>query len=240
MRLREPRETGEFRMGTSDDSEHVLIAKAAAGDQAALWRLLLEYRDRLLTRITRRIPADLRERLDAEEVLVQTFAYVFRTIGSFQSQGKNAFGGWLVTIAEHKMIDQIRRLRRSKLIHEERAVTPNPNAASGSAASLIAWLAIDSHTPSRSAARHEAAYAVQLALASLPDRQQKAIRLVHVEEMSLAAAAKEMECTEGMVRGLCHRGKKKLHETLRCMLTYLSANSQARRIREKPRGRPGL
>src|SRR3954470_5863567 len=93
-------------MGAEDD----LLREAKAGEPLALKRLLLAHGGPLRTRIARGVPARVRSLLAPEDILQETFAEAFRTIGGFEPEGKDAFYRWLSTIADHRLLDAIRAL----------------------------------------------------------------------------------------------------------------------------------
>jgi len=85
------------------EHEHELISRAVAGDGAALKLLLLDAHPRLCGYVSRRIPADLRSTLDAEDVAQEAYGQVFRRIGQFQPRGADSFQRWVLTIGLHKL-----------------------------------------------------------------------------------------------------------------------------------------
>jgi RNA polymerase sigma-70 factor (ECF subfamily) len=62
--------------------------------------------------------------------------------------------------------------------------------------------------------RGESAVQLALAIATLPEAQQEAIRLRHLEGMSLAQIAQQMERSEEAVAGLIKRGLRGLRDRL--------------------------
>ena len=97
-----------------NDNETKMVSDAVAGDRQALEGLLLTYHDRLETRVKRKLPAQFRGLLMAEDVLQETYVEAFRRIATFLPEGRDAFYRWLATIAEHRMLDLIKGLRAAK------------------------------------------------------------------------------------------------------------------------------
>ena len=191
-------------------AETDLLAQAAGGDQRALERLLLAHYDRLYRRIAGRLPASLRGEVSEEDILQQTFIGVFQGIGSFQPRGKAAFYGWLCTIAEHRLRDALKARRAAKRGGGRPGVTGVPPLEADSFQELIEVLAGPTHRPSQSAARHEAAGAVQVGLASLKNDDRRAIELRYIRGLPVAEAAKAMGRTPRAIHNLCYRGLKQL------------------------------
>ena len=191
-----------------------LIERAVAGEQPALERLLMRYYERLIHRLTRKLPASLRASASEEDILQQTFIEVFQRIQSFEPHGERAFYRWLATIADHRLLDSVRAQNAAK-----RSGTTVGGWAAGafdndSIASLIDMLSGPERSPSQSVARDEATAAVQVALASIAEDYRSAIRLRYIDGLSPAEIAKTMNKTPHAVHNLCYRGLKQLHAVL--------------------------
>lgn len=195
-----------------DDSESDLIRQAVLGDRAALERLLLDLYAPLVRHLTPRLPESLQSVLSIEDVLQETFSQVFTDIGCFKPTTPAAFYAWVTTIADHRLTDARRALRRKKRGGDYQPA--HQPATTSSAACLVELLAAEQTTPSQSFAREEAIQAVQLAMAELPADQLQAVRLRFVEGRSADEIAAAMQRTPGAVRGLLDRAKRAMRETL--------------------------
>jgi RNA polymerase sigma factor (sigma-70 family) len=71
-------------------------------------------------------------------------------------------------------------------------------------------------------AGHEAVQAVHVGLAGLPDDQREAIRLHYLDGASVKETAAAMERSPDAVRGLLHRAKQALRNTLGRSSRWLS------------------
>jgi RNA polymerase sigma-70 factor (ECF subfamily) len=200
-------------MSISSPSEQ-LLAQAVAGDHAAIERLLLIHYDRLAARIGRMLPEDARSQLGVEDVLQDTFVQAFRDIASFAQQGDQAFGAWLETVADHRLQDALRRVRRKKRGGEYQRAADRGSAAGSQWLPLVELLGGDIGTPSQNAAQQEAVLAVQVGVSALPPDQREAIRMHCLDRLSLEETAEAMQRTPGAVRGLVQRGKIALRECL--------------------------
>ncbi|MFJ7147407.1 RNA polymerase sigma factor [Streptomyces sp. NPDC100445] len=80
--------------------------RAAAGDAAALDRLLTEIRPEVLRRCARFLPC----REDAEEAAQDVLLQVARHIGGFE--GRSRFGTWLYTVVANCCRQKYRELKR--------------------------------------------------------------------------------------------------------------------------------
>jgi len=178
--------------GESEDG--VLLAAAAAGDQAAFEAF---YR-RWLPAVTRFHLRRVDSRELAFDLTAETFAAVVVSCAEFDPQRGSA-AGWLFAIAEHKLRDSLRRGRveagsRHVLGHSPIELEDEDLARVEELASLGG--------PER---------LLQL-LAELPDQQREAIRARVLDERSYAAIAVELHCSQAVVRQRVHRGLRRLRQ----------------------------
>ena len=191
-----------------------LVAKATAGDRAAIQQLLLLHHDRLVAAITKKVPADLRGVLAASDVCQEAYIAVFRQITSFQPHNERAFHRWLLTIAERKLVDAIRTLRAAKRGGGTHGKLGQVDAVASSVIELLDVVAVNERTPSRSAAHREMVLAVQNALGELKEDYREALRLHYIESLSVAETAERMGRSDGAVLMLCNRGLRRLAEVI--------------------------
>ena len=210
-------------MDTPGD-ELALLRRAIDGDSAALKLVLLDLHPRLCSYLTRRIPADLRPALDAEDVVQETYAQIFRRIRDFDLRGSASFQRWVYTIALHQFRHAISRGRAAKRGGGARALTPPRRSREESCVALLELLAGPGRTPSRCVARQEAVLAVEAALTELPEHYRQALWLIHIQGWTVAMAAAEMGRTERALHGLCRRGLKLLRDRLGSRSRYLSSS----------------
>jgi RNA polymerase sigma-70 factor (ECF subfamily) len=201
-----------------------LIGRAVAGDHSALKLLLLDAHPRLCSYVARRMPTDLRATLDAEDVVQEAYAQVFRRVGQFEPRGPLSFQRWMLTIALRKLRNAISRERAAKRGGGARLAGATLRRQEESCVALLDLLAAPGRTPSRCVARQEAVQAVEGALAALPDHYRQALWLVHIQGWPVARAAAEMGRTERALHGLCRRGLKLLRDRLGSVSGYLSSS----------------
>ena len=203
-------------------SEQELVQRVAAGDEAALRRLLLAHHDQLAASVARQLPDDLRRVLSADDVLQEAYLVAFRKIREFDPGQPGGFHAWLSRIAEHRLADLIKGHRRAK---RGGGLTPAELRVGNDDSTVIdmlQMLAADSRTPSREARMHEAAAAVQTALENLKEENREALRLRYLEGLSVAELAERMGRSEGAVHMLCTRGLQSLREELGDLSRFLS------------------
>ena len=167
------------------------MARAQDGDGAAYYRLLHEIVPylRALAARQHRDPNDVE---DAVQDILLTIHSIRQTYDPARP-----FGPWLVTIANRRFVDRLRRLGRVRA--RETSMTTEHETFSEPRANL-----------EESTDRHQ----LEGAIDHLPPRQQQAIRLLKLKEMSLkeAAVASGMSITSLKVN--THRALKSLRRML--------------------------
>ncbi len=189
------------------------LVAALTDDRLALQRLLCDCYDGLLRHIQMKLRGPLAETLASEDILQETFVMAIRDIGHCRAQSQSSFAAWLSAIADNR----IRDLRK----HAQRAKRGGGNQplgqveARGSSRANLVELYADSQTsPSSKFGRREMESAIQVGIAMLPDDQRRAVVLRFLAGHSLEQVALEMEKSPAAVRGLLHRGKQALKQSL--------------------------
>jgi RNA polymerase sigma-70 factor (ECF subfamily) len=195
-----------------------LVERAIAGEPLALDRLLLDAYPKLLARVDQKLPGEVRGAVAPEDIIQEVFATAFRNIGAFRPEGQDAFYRWLTVIADNRVIDVVRAQNAAKR-GGGRGVAGQERS---SIAALIDMVAVNDRTPSRSAGGHEAAAAVQVALAGLKPEYREALALRYLEGLGVAETAARMGKTEPAVHKLCSRGLQALREAMGEAAKYLS------------------
>ncbi|MCA1713732.1 MAG: sigma-70 family RNA polymerase sigma factor [Gammaproteobacteria bacterium] len=180
-----------------DDGERwaALMLLAQDGDGAS-YHVLLQEVTPYLRSIARR---HLGGGEDVEDA-VQDILLIVHGIRHTFERGR-PFKPWLGTIASRRCIDLLRR-RAHRLRHEVEAHRDFADVEHGQ------------HGPDEAASRVQAARTVHAALATLPDRQRDAIRLLRLGELSPREAAARSRQTPGSLKVACHRALKSLARAL--------------------------
>jgi RNA polymerase sigma-70 factor (ECF subfamily) len=173
---------------------------------------LEKFRDYLGVLARVQMNSRLRGKLDPSGVVQQTLLEAHEAIEQLRDCGEAEVLAWLRTALAHNLADELRRLGAEKRnVAREESLQ---QALEQSSSRLETWLAENRPTPSELAGRQEQARRLAAALAQLPDKQRQAVELRHLKGLSLAEAAREMQCTKAAVVGLLHRGVKKLRTLL--------------------------
>jgi RNA polymerase sigma-70 factor (ECF subfamily) len=201
----------EVGMTAAGELHQQLLREAVAGDRTALERLLFLEFGHVQRHVARQLPHSLRGAISVEDLLQDTFAQAFRSIGQFNFRSEGSLRSWLLTIADNRLQDVIRRLRRKKR-GGGRVRISTPNANHSSYLDLVAQVSDRGDSPSQAAARGEVVQAVQVGVSSLPDDQREAVRRRFVERQDYAAAGKAMGRSPEAVRSLVYRAKDSLRD----------------------------
>ena len=198
MPLRSASAASASPSGQTRDSGEVWgawMVSAQDGDRDAYHALLVG-----ITPYLRAITQRYLGRGDDAEDAVQEILLVVHDIRHTYERGR-PFKPWLSTIATRRCIDLLRR-RSRRFAHE---ITTDDD---------FDLLQETAPTPDEATARLHESLSVREAVASLSPKQQEAIRLVHLGEMSLGEASAQSRQSVGSVKVACHRALKTLQRTL--------------------------
>jgi RNA polymerase sigma factor (sigma-70 family) len=179
---------------TRDREWSELMAAAQSGDRAAYERLLREILPFIRAVVTHRHRAPDR----AEDVVQDVLLTVHRVRHTYDPA--RPFSHWLVTLAQRRSIDALRRRGRTAAaeIFDDRAYEtfPDPRA-------------------NRDIEARERAVGLGGAIANLPAGQREAVELLRLRELSLAEASQASGKSIGALKVNMHRAIKTLRRRLR-------------------------
>jgi len=170
----------------------ILMARAQDGDRGAYGRLLEE-----ITPFLRSLAARRHRDLSDVEDAVQDVLLTLHAIRDTYDPAR-PFGPWLVAIANHRLIDRLRR--QGRLRSRETALMPEHETFSAGQPNLC----------EKSLDRRELREAVE----KLPAGQRQAVRLLKLEERSLKEAAAISGMSIGSLKVATHRALKSLRKIL--------------------------
>lgn len=135
---------------------------------------------------------------DAEDVASDAWLEIARDLGRFRGDGAG-FRGWTATIARHRALDHLRRMRvrpRGTALEQDALDLPGGHSTQDEALESLST-----------------AYALEL-VAGLPRDQAEAVLLRVVVGLDGPAAARVLGKRPGAVRTSAHRGLKRLARRL--------------------------
>lgn len=182
------------RETTTDGAE--LVRRFRGGDQSAFAELHRRHRAVLARRIERELPERLRRRVAVSDVLQESLLTAFDCRSDLDESSERGFRAWLLTIADHKVLETIRHheatQKRSARREVTRARRPETSAHAGREAS-----------PSQAAVGAEMHALAQHAMRRLPPDYREVLRLARQEGLPLAEVGARM--------GRSHEAVKKLY-----------------------------
>jgi RNA polymerase sigma-70 factor (ECF subfamily) len=129
---------------------------------------------------------------DAEDLVQETLLRAYKAIDRFDGEHPRA---WLLTIMRRAEINRHRR-RRPYLLDD-----PDTDLDRLTATGTVA-------SPEEAVVDEDFDEVVRAALAALPDKHQRVVRLVDIGGLSYAEAAEVLEVPEGTVMSRLHRARK--------------------------------
>src|SRR5262245_5840182 len=189
-----------------------LLKQARQGDPEALGRLLEAQRTALYRLAQRQLEGRIAVRVDASDIIQQTFLEAHRGFAQFAAQDAQDLTGWLKSILDHKVASAIRdhALVQKRSLRREQSM----DDSRGGEAALKQELDAGITSPSQKAIRREEEQRLTQALTALPDDQREAVRLRHLEGWALADIAVHLGRTRDATAGLIKRGMKALRREL--------------------------
>ena len=184
-------------VSTSEPSDEMLAARAAAGDDSAFEAIVERFQARVF-----RLACRLTTETDAPDVLQETFLQAYRHLSSFR--GESQFGTWLYRIATNAALMH-RRTSARRPSEPLDAFLPrfdDHGKHTGTPAELQVATRADELLD-----RQFLADKAREVLARLPDIYRDAFVLKDLEELSTADVASALEIEPAAVRQRVHRAR---------------------------------
>jgi RNA polymerase sigma-70 factor, ECF subfamily len=207
----------EFRsikavMSPSSSIPDLLLARARAGGEDARGQLLERYCNYLRFMARALISQPLRARLDASDLVQETFLKAYREFAGFLGSTEPELVAWLRQTLVHTLADQVKRHRAQcrDYRREERLEA----LLDRSSLEIQQRLAASLSSPSSHAMRREQAVLLADALATLPDDYREVFVLRILEHVPVEEIAARMGRSVNAVRKLWTRAMLALERAL--------------------------
>ena len=192
-----------------------LVARAAAGDRAAIVELLERYRPRLRRMVALRLDPRLRGRVDASDVIQEGYLDAMRQLDEFIQDPAVPFYIWLRFLVGQRVQEQHRRHLGTPGRDVGREVSiyrgTMPGASTGAlAARLLGKLT----SPSDAAMRAERKIRLQEALNRMDPLDREILVLRHYEQMTNGDAAAALGLDKSAASKRYTRALQRLKEIL--------------------------
>lgn len=185
--------------------DSALVAQAAGGDEHALGELYDRYGGMAFSLAC----SIVGEHADAEEVVADAFAQIWRSAGGFDP-ARGSVAAWVATIVRTRALDLVRSRKRRARVLEEAAVVTDEGEALVLAASI--------ESADRGAELTETTTIVRRSLADLPAPQRRVIELAYFGGLSQSEIAEHLSEPLGTVKTRMRAGMEKLRQALRPLL----------------------
>jgi len=202
----------QMRSDTRPDPER-LMQLARTGDNTALGLLLELYRGYLGLLARVQIGRRLQGKVDAADLVQETFLEAHRHFDRFRGRGEGEFVSWLRQILAARLAKLVRRYlgTQSRDVRLERALAAELDESSRV---LDQGLIAASSSPSHRANRREQALLLANGLELLPEAYREVLILRHLEGLTFPEIARRMHRTELSVQKLWARALPRLRVVL--------------------------
>jgi RNA polymerase sigma-70 factor (ECF subfamily) len=178
-----------------------LIHAALKGDDAAYKKLMKKYHDAIYNFVYRMI----HDKHQVEDLTQEAFIKAFQSLASFNEE--YAFSTWLYKIATNNSIDYIRK-RKLQTYSIDKPIEAKDS-------DYAFELPDDSYEADREMISDQRARMLNEAIAKLPEKYRKVIRLRHVDEQSYEEIAEQLRLPIGTVKAHIFRAREMLYKSLK-------------------------
>jgi RNA polymerase sigma-70 factor (ECF subfamily) len=199
-------------MTSSDPILDLLLIQARAGDQAALGRLLELYRNYLRLMARSLIYRPVQVRLDASDLVQETFLKAHREFRQFVGSGERELVAWLRKILVRTLSNQAKH--HHALGRDQRRQESLDVLLDRSSLAIQEQLADSVASPSAHAVRREQAVLLADALARLPTDYREVFILRNLDQVPVDEIAARMERSPNAVRKLWGRAMVALKQAM--------------------------
>jgi RNA polymerase sigma-70 factor, ECF subfamily len=172
-----------------------LVRRTLSGDQEAFSSLVEKYKDPVFNVAYRM----LGNPTEAEDVAQEAFVRAYTQLHTYKETHR--FSTWLLSIASHLSIDQLRRRRFLAL--------PLENVP------FLEWIADVGPSPEQSALRRETADDMQRILDTLPVKYRAVLLLRYWHDFSYEEIAQTLDLTPALVKARLHRARELVSRTMK-------------------------
>ena len=188
--------SGMMKVQMKNQSQtRLLVDQARAGDDQAFARLFEESRRPLEAAIISYVDPSLRQKLDCEELLQQTFVSALQSMDHFEWRGDGSFVAWLSGIARNV----VRKTLRKKQPGQTLEVVQNRSTGEAS--------------PSRILRRDERFDRLETAFQRLNEDHREVLTLARIDGLPIDEISKRMKRSPDAVRHLLFRALKQLRKS---------------------------
>jgi RNA polymerase sigma-70 factor, ECF subfamily len=192
-----------------------LLERAAQGDQQGWGALLARHRERLRRMVALRLDHRLQGRIDASDVIQETYLEAWSRLADYLRNPKMPFFLWLRFLAGQKLVTLHRHHLGVEMRDPNREVSLfRGSLPETSSAALAAQLLGHDTRPSEAAVRAELKVRLQEVLNTMEVLDREVLALRHFEQLTRAEIAQVLDISEAAVSKRYIRALKRLKEIL--------------------------
>ncbi len=200
----------------------LLMSRAAGGDIDAWGALLAQHQERLLGVVSFRLDPRLRGRIDATDVVQETFIAANTRRAEFFQQSSQSLFLWLRWMVGNTLLELHRRHLGAQMRDVRREVhsyfvLDGAGCDDGTRGALVEQLTGGATGPATAAARAEVKARLNEALGQMDLIDREVIALRHYEQLTSAEAAQVLGIQEGAASKRYLRALERLREMLSAM-----------------------
>ena len=204
-------------------SETELVDRVVQGDREALAELFLQHRDRLWRMVNFRMDPRLHGRVDADDVLQESWLAVVQRIDHFLADASRSIFVWFRLITSQTLVDVHRRHLGTKKRSAASEFSLQKGWTSASTSfSLSHHLLGHLTSPSQAALREELSVTLRTALSSMNDIDREVLALRHFEQLTNRETAQILGISEQAASDRYVRALSRLKAVLTAIPGFLT------------------
>jgi RNA polymerase sigma-70 factor (ECF subfamily) len=202
------------KMTAPREDESRLLAMLAEGDESALATLFSHHREKLWRMAHFRLDPRLMGRVDADDVLQESWLAATQRLDSFNAQEAMTVFIWFRHIVGQTMVDVHRRHLGTQKRSARREIRLHAGAPMASSEAMSAHLVDSLTSPSHAAMRDEAKAKLRAAIDDMEPIDREVLLLRHFEELSNAEVAETLDLQKTAASNRYVRALRRLKEVL--------------------------
>jgi RNA polymerase sigma-70 factor (ECF subfamily) len=176
-------------MYENGDEHRELLERLKAGDQQALGGFFALYHERLWRIINFRLDQRLFGRVDADDVLQESYLAAAQRIQHYLADPSQSFFVWLRLICNQTLVDIHRRHLGAQMRDAKRDMSIHAHYAQATSMSIASQLLGNLTSPSQAAMRDEISRKLELAIENMEPIDREVLALRHFEELTNSEVA---------------------------------------------------
>ena len=199
----------------SEEQETALIGRARDGDESALTELFVEHRTRLKRMVELRLDRRLRGRVDASDVLQDSFVDLAQQLEGYAKNPKMPFFLWLRRITGQRLSKTHRAHLQTDKRDASLEVSIYQGGMPGASSFFLASKLVGQFTSvGNRAIRAEVQQKLQDVLNDMDENDREILAMRHIEQLSNSEIATLLELTQSAATHRYYRALRRLRATL--------------------------